>query len=441
MRLRTFSLFLVALAMMRAVSVMAFSLLGTNATWQTPDIGYQLAGDIGGPQYRNEEYRRVYPQVVYRFDNSFVRDFGTQGVAQVRQAFELMNSIGNVNNWSANLSEFPKDAFRLNYSASSQNLIDLKSGMLFYLLENLGLADSVRYIWTIRTVQRASAFTNFFVVQMNYDPVSWERTSYVNGRAYTYSIAIVPGLDEAVESPVGKAFSPAYYPVASGFMFPGYYYNKLSYDDAGGLRYIYRASNYKYEYITNAVTPTTLLTLGSYDNSNGYTIPNWGTTNIYIDIWGNAVTNNIVYGGWRGGLGRISYTEYSEAYPSNFVNWQDNVWNDDPTRNPYAAHVLQTVTRIVPKTLPDILVLSTDSGAFNVIGDRSIRWNSNAPDNGQGYSNGPGQSDTGTTCTFYKQFPLYWVYNPFFLDEDNRIISLRWGSYDGTTNAPYIHTK
>ena len=86
----------------------AFSLLGPfkvdasvqGLNWQArgfggrpAGLGYNLAGDIGGPMLPTEAYRWNIPTITYAFDYSFLRYFGPEGVNAVEQAIGILNAL------------------------------------------------------------------------------------------------------------------------------------------------------------------------------------------------------------------------------------------------------------------------------------------------------------------------------------------------------------
>ena len=135
-------------------------------------------------------------------------------------------------------------------------LMDLKSAALFTLVEQMGLANPVRYTWALhdRTVESGPLFTNpcpagiiYTIVQRNFDPVTWRPTNAVDNVVYGYTIVencgqgAVPA--DAVEippfggSPVAAALG--YEPGLS----TGQFYTGLTWDDVGGLRYLLSSNN------------------------------------------------------------------------------------------------------------------------------------------------------------------------------------------------------
>ena len=85
----------------------------------------------------------------YTFDPSFGNYFGSNGEFAVQQAFDILNSLTNVDSYSANLSEFPLNSQSENYTAYGLGLLDVKSFTLTMLMEQLGLTDAIRYTWTL----------------------------------------------------------------------------------------------------------------------------------------------------------------------------------------------------------------------------------------------------------------------------------------------------
>jgi hypothetical protein len=293
----------------------AFSLLGPVANggdaWQVTLIGYNplpssdAAYSIAdplliGPKNLGEGYRRNTPVMYYAFDPSYSDYFGSNGEFAVQQAFDLLNGVLNgqtnspvfltgpgtgvvgdtssgpaitlsptngLDQYTTGLSEFPLNSEGVNYSAQVLNLQDVKSFALFSMVEQLGLADAIRYTWTLHTrFVPVGAVCNppgpgfgveYSVVQRNYDIVPSQLTNiqyspYVNNELYTYSIYENCGLAGA--SPPDAAARP--YPVnplvnnppvasGPGLGFPGVgtYYTGLTRDDVGGLRWIYSTNN------------------------------------------------------------------------------------------------------------------------------------------------------------------------------------------------------
>lgn len=260
------------------LAAQAFSLLGPYTTWQVSDLGYALPGDIGGPMNLGEEYRRNTPVMYYAADANFYGYFGSNGVWAVDQAFAILNNLNPVSSYSADLSEIPLQARRYNQKAGALNLLDVKSAVLGVMVEQLGLADSIRFTWTLRNRLAGAACpigNQYLVVKRNFDIVpsnldTLQYSSYVNQQLFSYWIhdycANPPAgapLSEAVEIPLDVLENSLLYaPVSSvtlNTLAPGGFYTGLTRDDVAGLRYLLRSGNVNWEdnppntlvYVTN----------------------------------------------------------------------------------------------------------------------------------------------------------------------------------------------
>lgn len=274
--------------MVVAVALTAANALGSaflgpnNEAYQIVDNGYNpnaLDGLPTAPKNLAEEYRRVTPVLYYTFDQNFVDYFGTNGIDAIEKAFAVFNGLTNVSSYSSSLAEFPMEAQRYNYEAQALFLTDLKSAAMSLIMEQLGAAQSDRYVWTLHArwhvgTPPCPAGQNYTVVKRNFEPAAsnldqLQSSSYVNGTLYSYRIvefcqAPTPygWLADAVEfnvDPLATTFTP----VASGFAQPfllggtaltalgglgdGSYYTGLTRDDVGTLRYLMRSNNINLE--------------------------------------------------------------------------------------------------------------------------------------------------------------------------------------------------
>ncbi len=266
-----------------------------NEPYQAPVIGYNPNPNIDqlaiGPKNIGEEYRRNTPVLYYSFDANFEGFFGSNGIAAVEEAVAILNALTNVSSYSAQLSEFPLEAHSFNYQALALVLTDVKSTALHFLVEQLGLAEPDRYTWTLHNRDvgpgGCPGDVTYFVIKRNLDPVispldQFQYSSYVNGTLYTYGIVeyctataspLPPLLADAAEiqvDPLATAFTA----VAAGGQgvggsaqaasgqFLGLFYQGLTRDDVGGLRYLLQTNNMNVEaagldtvtFITNNTT-------------------------------------------------------------------------------------------------------------------------------------------------------------------------------------------
>lgn len=247
-------------------SLMAFSLLGPLPfngadSFATTTLGYQLTvgvntatlTDNGTPKNMGEGYRQTSPHLYYAFDSTFLSYFGSNGVAAVDQAMAVFNGLSNYSAYSATLDEVPQNTIRINYSALGLSLLDLKSAIMSVLIEQLGVAEPDRFVWTLheRTLPPGAVCPayNYAVVQRNFDPVTYQYSSYVNGTLYGYNILELcpfnpnplPGVGaETVPYPADAISQNVFTSVAAGAGNTGLgqYYNGLSRDDIGALRYL-----------------------------------------------------------------------------------------------------------------------------------------------------------------------------------------------------------
>ncbi len=257
-------------------SAWAYSLGGPigNAgdSYQVPVIGYGLPGDVNAPKNLGEEYRRNTPVLYYACDATFLDYFGSNGVAAVDSAYILINSaftnnqtgmVNGLDGYSANLTEFPLDSRHVNYQAQALALMDVKTQTLGLMIEQLGLADPVRYTWTLHDRKHTGNIPcpvgqEYLVEQRNFDYFSTplnqlQYSPYVNDTLYTYLIEefCIPPNPLAVAVPYSvDPLADIYSPVASyvsGNAIMGDYFTGLTRDDVAGLRYMLQKNNINWE--------------------------------------------------------------------------------------------------------------------------------------------------------------------------------------------------
>jgi hypothetical protein len=278
---------LIALLACTMPAAWAYSLLGPVAnspedSFQVSEIGYNplhsgaappffIDGLMTGPKNLGEGYRLNTPVLYYAFDPSFGY-FGSDGETAVQKAFDILNSVTNVDNYSTSLSEFPLRSQSVNYQAGILGLLDVKSETLAIMMGQMGLADSVRYTWALTDRDNPAGSTcppggpsslyTYVVIQRNYDitatplnfnaPDVGQYSPYVNGELYSYFIfddcdapGASPPTADALEIPVDPLNNNP--PVASGLgedaLQLGSFYTGLTRDDVAGLRYLMSSNN------------------------------------------------------------------------------------------------------------------------------------------------------------------------------------------------------
>lgn len=169
----------------------AFTLWGPLEAWQTADMDYGLRfyyqnvevdtrlGYIenGGSKNFGEGSRLMTPILTYAFDPTFLEYFGAQGVASVDAAMHVLNALPNAS--SANLNNFLTDgAQQINYTAQALELLDLKSTVLWLMVEHMGLLGET-HVWDLLLRSHYSTPTcdyEYYVVNRNYDPITYNPT-------------------------------------------------------------------------------------------------------------------------------------------------------------------------------------------------------------------------------------------------------------------------
>ncbi len=474
---KTICLLLLLLGVAR--SGLAFSLLTPLLPWQVTAIGYNLPGDIGGPATLNEGYRWNIPVLTYAFDESFIRYFGTNGMKAVNDAFKILSDIPPANEITllTNISGFfgpsttnidfvingekvPTDPYGPpNLPAAEAGLLDLKSHVLSLMLEQLGLAEPERWTWALRGRALFTAggvtYTNYTTIQRNYDPITLRPTNAVNGKLYGYQIFDpIPQINyaDAIEYAKDPNDPFTFTSVAGGFLGAGQYYQRLTRDDVGGLRFLFNTNNIVTETLINSGNST--ITRGTAVAGSGQSP--WtiylGFTNLFLSgtnvlFATNLLSTNLIVQGLRPGMNKIYFTNvyYDSLLGQSFVPIT-NYYTDTTISN--ATIVVQPLQRRIQQ--PDILFTAEDLGlAANLVPVQQRRtgtgaWQNNDAINGRAAQGGPGVITPPIRLSFTDQFPYYSNISPSFLDDLSDVSALRsaiWGSFDGTTNAPIIYPE
>src|SRR5437588_1867018 len=440
-RIRTL---LVALGWLISINLChAFSLLipltTPATTWQVTAIGYQLPGDIGGPGGLGEEYRWNLQNITYAFDDSFLDYFGQEGVVAVEEALAIINNLGPVSQFSPDLSEFPTEVLKPNGTAAAMGILDLKTATLSLTLEILGLADAKRWIYTLRqrVVFQNPTSTNYLVIHRNFDPVTQIPSEFLNGDFYTYQIfdPIPPqNYADAIEfsgnTPDTSNLTSPVTSFLNSFSFSeaGVFATGLSRDDAGGLKYIYSATNKNVETLVAGIT----LATNTVGNIVSPWVPYLGISNIFTNIFGTTnvtSTNLLINTALRPGIETITFvrTDYDSLLGQTLVPIT-NIFTDVIVSN--NAAVLQRVQRITSQ--PDLIFTAEDLGAVGAVPfltARGVNFINNDPINGQRTIAGPGMLTGPARITFTTLLPAYVNSSEFdFLDGPNpQNKTLTWG--------------
>lgn len=420
----------------------AFALLGQfDGAFQNPDLYYRTTDpvgiygdDIGGPQNLGEEYRYNVPELFYAFDASFLDYFGQKGVDAVDAAVKVFNDLPTASVLSANLLEYPLNTQRINQRAQALQLLDLKTAVMSALAEELGLAHSERFVWTMRfrllpPGAQCPGYT-YDVIKRNFDPITWFPSSYVNGTLYTYIIltSCDPDRSEAFEERVDPLL-PAHTSVSAYFGIQlGGFRSGLTRDDVGGLRYIYRQNNYNQE-------PFTAGTLFGAGVGGAWSVVDPNATN-------NPAITNVSY--VRPGVDKVRFvkTYYDSMVGTTYLG-ATNDYSASVFINGQATQV--PVRRVA--LAPDILFTAGDqlNGALT----RSEPPYVPSPlVGGAGGANGPGiveitsgNVNANISIALNKVGVLFQLGAGSFLRESETFTAQQfvWGSFDGSTNPPTIY--
>ena len=404
-------LFLMAV---KAPQVRAFSLLGPLESWMTATNGFTpptgLGGPklIGGPKALGKGYRWNVPVVTYGFDQSFMDYFGTNGVAAVTSAINLLNTLPPASQLVP--ANYPFDSQNYNYAAESLALADLKSTTLFLLLEHLGLAGPDQYAFNIREFSITNGAVDADVVLRNYDPVTYQPSAYVNGNllAYNTTYSVQNGVRyAALNIYPADPFGPADTTVADGLLSLGFgvYVSGLTADDIGGLAYLYSPNNVNHESLPPGVQA--------------------------------AGGGSFVNGALRPGVDKVTFVPQPVDPVTGAFLSITNQFTDTYVTNSQA--VQQLLARVT--TQPDFIFSATDLVTTTAWFDRTgtSNWVNNAAANGQPAGAGPGVIQSPVQLVF-NQFGSVWESLAGSSEDtasENFPASLaRWGIFDGSTNAP-----
>jgi len=408
----------------------AFSLLGPFSDWMSWTNGYY--NEIGGPMNINEGYRWNVPVVTYGFDKSFTDYFGSNGVAAVEGAIQILNDLPAAS--SLVLSNYPFQSQRINYEAQSQNLYDLKSMTLSLLIEQMGLAQPTRNVFDLRRWIDPIVFSSQspeeyywpqwfipdFIIERNFDPETYAPSHYVNDILHTGEVIYDQGnFSDVWEYPVNP-LEVSYTAVADrsvglGYSYyidytsipPGIYFTGLTRDDVGGLRYLLHANNVNFEYLLQNVR-------GCGSNAT---------------FW--------VDGGWRPGVDKISFMRHPMDSATGQFSPATNRFIDTFIADGVTKH--QQLERVVYQ--PDFLFTADDLTrspylSFSTASTDTHNWVNNADLNGNGGGAGPGVIQPSVGIIFHKLGPTVES------DDNYPVGNVRlssWASFNELANTPIIY--
>lgn len=442
-----------------AQTASAFALLGPFPAWMIPNLRDPSGDYIGGPMKLGEGYRWNVPVITYGFDQSFLDFFGANGVAAVDSAIQVLNNLPPAS--QINLTNYVKSSTRVNFAAQNQDLIDLKSRVLPYLLEQLGLGRPIDSMFWLRSFSYDSSSNRayFTTLYRNYDPMTIASAQSVNSQMYDFyvlfKLASPPGYSEILEAgsiplsgQVGNSVDwygdvswepypiildkTAYvieYPLSfsssriipsvaqatkvdggvsymgifdGGVGFVGIYFTGLTYDDVGGLKYLYSTNNIAMESLIPGVS-------GAGTNASNYVVRALrpGVEKITFQRMDYVSTNQQIF--------QTITNQYADTYITNGVFQQ------------------QSLQRVISK--PDILFTANFNGLTDVSRTGTTNWvNNGAPSN-----DGPGVIQPQVVINLNRLGPSVFNFSEIYPSTDLVTNYLPiWGTFNGTTNPPLM---
>ena len=410
---------------MAAHHACAFALLGPFEPWMDVTNSLRLPGDIGGALDITEEYRWNVPVVTYGFDQTFLDYFGSNGLAAVEQAIQILNDLPPAS--SLVLTNFPFAPLSYNYAAQAQGLHDLKSATLTALVEQLGLAEPTRHVFDLRRWADFFLWASeestwwpdlflYFILERNFDPETFETSHYVNGTLFSGYIEAFPpvnpypplaGIQEFSVDPLANTFTA----VRDNPIFnAGEFASGLSRDDAGGLRYLLRSNNLNFEMLLDDVR-------GAGTNAG-------------------SVVNTAL----RPGVQKITFVQHPfDSLLGRFLPFT-NQYTDTYISNGFVLH--QQLERVA--TQPDFLFSAADTGEGEFYAPLYTRsgtsnWCNNAALNGDPTKAGPGVIQPPVRITFHKEGHRKYSSDGYENAETAYEYGEPWGSFDNSTNPPIAH--
>ncbi len=465
-------LFAVLALLAGAESLGAFSLLGPQPPWQTTQLNYQpdapgpfSSVGAGGVMNIHEEYRWNVPVLYYGFTAEFLTYFGQKGVEAIEEAVAIMNALPSME--TVNLDDYQTESARVNLRAQALGLTDVKSLALSTILQARGLANPTRYVFTLRNRYVIENIPYYHVVKRNFDPVTLRPSSYINGTLWTYD-GIIEGDGWTVINrfPVDplERFFPRTLPVVGEDALPdGVYWTQLTRDDVGGLKHIYRTSNFNPENSIPGVSAGAAAAVVDSTTEGGQTGGFPGTDGIFDFPGSNAGGSGnglfdfpFVIGtpdsagplappATRGGIDRILMvrSNYDALLGVYFEPLSYRYRETVLTNNNIGSRALtRTVTQ--PDFIFDARDMQGGDGTEAWVGfEVDTSWsNSDALlDGNSGDDFGPGVFLPPFRLTFNTAGEAYLnSQNPFFENDSEETATrlITWGWFDGSTNDPVV---
>jgi len=394
------------------------------------NVGYT---ELGGPAPNLLQGSRMNVGITtYAYDPTFIEYFGLEGEKAVDAAFAILNKLPTAS--SADLSKFiTQGNQQVNYTARALSMLDLKSTVLQLMIEHLGLLGETHVFDLYGQTKITGCESAYLVTVDNYDPYTWNPSTYVNGTRYDYyiqdgcaaNLAFADAMEETYDEPGQLSLSSSAVATQEALQIGGFYLG-ITRDDMGGLRYLYNSNNFRYETMFTDVYLSG--TEGSLNNSPFNPI---GTTNTAT----NSTTNTMPT--YVGGVEKVTFVKIAYNPAATII-----------TTNVLAYYIpgvntnnqVQTYTLYRTNVTPDIIIsaanlLTTGTMIADTPFTRTYAWIA-AP-----VTTFPSVMSPTMTLVINNAGPLYVNESPNFMQGSALFITpfFQFGSFDGSTNPPITY--
>jgi len=367
----------------------------------------------------------------YAYDPTFIAYYGQAGVKAVDAAFAILNGLPPAS--TADLSQFATQGNQqINYTARALSMLDLKSTVLQLMIEHLGLLGETHVfdMYAQQTINATTCESAYVVGIDNFDPITWNPSTYVNGTPYTYVIqdgcpaglAFTDAMEDADDEPGINLASSAV--ATQEALQIGGYYVRITRDDMAGLRYLYNKNNFRYESMFTDVYASGATSIATSPFNPV------GATNSST----NSTTNSLPI--VMGGVEKVEFLKWN-----NYSPLATNVTNVLSYTVTYITnYTIQKTVLWRSNTVPDIIITATNlltTSATSITDtpyERTYAWIA-SPE-----TNFPSVASPTMSLVINDVGPLAINESPNFMQGSALFITpfFQFGSFDGTTNPPIV---
>jgi hypothetical protein len=447
----------------------AFSLYGELETWETAALSYgtryfyspvpsayneppATPGNVpytepGGTKNIQQGSRLNIGVTTYAYDYTFLDYYGEEGVKAVDAAFAILNRLPAASSASANLTEFITDGNQqINYTARALSMLDLKSVVLQLMMEHMGLLGET-HVFDLLGDGGTCGAKYYQVAVRNFDPITWNPSTYVNGTQYDYQVAdscfwagtAADALEEANGEPNGGLSTTTAAVATQEALQLGGFYLGITRDDFGGLRYLYRKDNYNIEGMFTDCYVGTPTSGSAYNPVSTNSSGSSGSGNPFSPVTTNGNTLSNFTGGILGGVEKIQFVKVAYDSEIGYGSITNTVSYTIPLLTNYTVKQL-TVWRT--NSPPDIIFTATNLLNAPAAGEDEpyVRtYGAIIASPATNTSAGVSLVFSPTmSVAFNNVGPIYVNENPGFLQNSAFYLYpyFQFGSFDGSTNPP-----